>query len=122
MGLTVRWIRNDLGTMNELGYSDPGVVIIDVRDLEDGLNDPAAVWRKIEAALCALSLGNRVAVRCHAGVSRSNAIAAGVLAIRENRSYNQALEITRERIPSAQPNEGIVESVQTALNTHVRKR
>jgi protein-tyrosine phosphatase len=107
--------------MNEFCYSDPGIVIIDVRDLEDGLNEPGVIWRKVGAALCALSLGNKVAIRCHAGISRSNAIAAAVLAIRENRSYNQALEIMRERIPTAQPNEEIVEAVQTALNTHVWK-
>jgi predicted protein tyrosine phosphatase len=47
--------------------------------------------------------GHRVYVHCRAGWQRSAAIAAGVVAIREDRDIEEALDVVQVRKPSADP-------------------
>lgn len=69
------WITNYLGSSVEDDLHEPGVVVVDVRDLNDGTNPPNPVWLKIRTALEVLRLGNKVCIRCAAGTTRSNSIA-----------------------------------------------
>jgi protein-tyrosine phosphatase len=50
-----------------------------------------------------LDEGHRVYLHCRAGWQRSAAVAAGVVAIRENVDIDEALEIVQLRKPSADP-------------------
>jgi predicted protein tyrosine phosphatase len=50
-----------------------------------------------------LDEGHRVYVHCRAGWQRSAAVAAGVVAIREERDIEEALEVVQVRKPSADP-------------------
>jgi protein-tyrosine phosphatase len=50
-----------------------------------------------------LDQGQRVYVHCRAGWQRSAAIAAGVVALREDRGIEEALEVVQLRKPSADP-------------------
>jgi predicted protein tyrosine phosphatase len=50
-----------------------------------------------------LDEGHRVYVHCRAGWQRSAAIAAGVVAIREHRDIEEALDVVQVRKPSADP-------------------
>jgi protein-tyrosine phosphatase len=50
-----------------------------------------------------LDEGHRVYLHCRAGWQRSAAVAAGVVAIRENLSIDSALEVIQARKPTADP-------------------
>jgi predicted protein tyrosine phosphatase len=50
-----------------------------------------------------LEEGHRVYVHCRAGWQRSAAVAAGVVAIRENLTIEEALDVVQLRKPSADP-------------------
>ena len=116
------WIRDYLGTSAADEICDPGVVVVDVRDLVDGTNKPAVIWQKIKTALAVLKLNDKVVVQCAAGISRSNAIAAAVFAIREGFDYSDALRIVIGKVPRANPNLEIKESVRAAITRYNRKR
>ncbi|NVM21083.1 MAG: NAD-dependent epimerase/dehydratase family protein [Desulfobacterales bacterium] len=90
----IRWITSDLGTApcEKLGNVSPGVHIIDVRDLVDKAGNTACQIRdKIQKAVELLDAGQRVIICCDHGISRSNAIAAGVLYKREGISFAEAV-------------------------------
>ena len=78
----IRWITHQLGTA---AFTDPEIgthlAVLDVRDLVDKSGNPAEATReKIEQGLAQLNQGQRLVVCCDYGISRSNAIAAGILA------------------------------------------
>lgn len=88
-----RWITSQLGTA-PWDHCDRAAenVLVDVRLLRDSAGNPADVIReRIEQALEALRLGRKVIVCCDYGVSRSNAVAAGVLAAYSGIDYDTAL-------------------------------
>lgn len=89
-----RWISEHLGSA-AWGRIDesPGIHLLDVRDLVDkGGNPPTAVKSKIDEALRYLGEGNKVVVCCDYGISRSNAIAAGILTVHEGISLDEAIQ------------------------------
>lgn len=90
----IRWITEELGTGAwERVPRNGEYAVVDVRDLLDGPgNALAAIRAKIEEGLRHLREGRRVVVCCHMGMSRSNAVAAGVLGAREELSFSEALQ------------------------------
>ncbi len=90
----IRWITKYLGTSAwEHVYNINGIYIVDVRDLVDkGGNQPQIVKAKIDEALAHLQKNEKVVICCDYGMSRSNAIATGVLAIQENLSIDEAIQ------------------------------
>jgi len=110
------WITDYIGSSAVDDVHEPGVVVIDVRDLNDGTNPPGPIWLKIRAALEVLKLGNKVCIRCTAGISRSNSIAAAVLSLHDGIPYKKALEKVREKVPRAWPNPLMVRSTLRAIN------
>jgi protein-tyrosine phosphatase len=65
---------------------------------------PAAqLEQAVEDVIEWLERGHRVYVHCRAGWQRSAAVAAGVVALREGVGIEEALELVRERKPSADP-------------------
>jgi UDP-glucuronate decarboxylase len=49
------------------------------------------IWRKIQEGQQALAIGKQVVICCDYGVSRSNSVATGILAVSENLSFGKAL-------------------------------
>jgi len=89
-----RWITDYLATAawDEV-EAVPNSVCLDVRDLVDKAgNTPDAMLEKIDPALAALAGGRKVLVCCDYGISRSNVIAACVLARHEQIGFVDALE------------------------------
>lgn len=80
--MTIRWITPLLGTAPALPVvGDPAVCLIDVRDLVDKAGNRAEpVGEKIREGCESLRAGRTTIVGCDYGISRSNAIAAGILA------------------------------------------
>ena len=89
----IRWITENLGTAAyEEVIKQSNMHIVDVRDMVDKTGNLANVAReKLEEALSHLNQGEKVIVCCDYGMSRSNAIAAGVLARSAHISFNDAV-------------------------------
>jgi atypical dual specificity phosphatase len=62
-----------------------------------------ALDRAVEEVLHDLDDGRTVYVHCRAGWQRSAAVAAGVIALREGVAVEEALQMLRERKPTAEP-------------------
>lgn len=89
----IRWITVTLGTAPYRAIS-AGLEVdrLDVRDLLDREgNSPALMREAVERGRRLLEAGRKVVVCCEHGMSRSNAIAAGILATHEGVSLNTAI-------------------------------
>lgn len=91
--MSIRWITPQLGTGPALQVlQEPGVNIIDVRELVDKAgNRSDAVLQKITEGCESLRAGKKTVVCCDYGISRSNSIAVGILAVYEGISFEAAV-------------------------------
>lgn len=91
--MTIRWITDYLGTSpwsDELARGETRVV--DVRLLRDAAgNSPTLIQAKIDEAVGYIRQGKPVVICCDYGISRSNAIAAAVLAVDTDISFSISL-------------------------------
>ena len=113
----LHWITEQLGTSAWGAVKEsPSLVVIDVRDLVDkGGNAPSYVRSKIDEALTHLRGGRKVVVTCDYGMSRSNAVAAGILALSAGISLEEAIG----RVVSATGETSIRIEVLTAIRKAV---
>lgn len=127
--MRVRWITPLLGTAPaEEVRSASDIQIIDVRDLVDKAGNRAdAVKEKIMQGVQSLQAGKRTIVCCDYGISRSNAVAVGILAMCEAIPFEVAvrrvLEATGEKEIKVDP----LQAVRLALGvdnkqSHHQKR
>jgi len=89
----IRWINTKLGTaaFTDLEISDD-VVVLDVRDLVDKHgNSPKTTLEKIKQGVWLLQQGCPLVVCCDYGISRSNAIAAGILSLHDGITFELAV-------------------------------
>ena len=95
--MTIRWITPLLGTAPaDFVRQVSNVFVIDVRELVDKAgNDTDAVKEKIIDGAHRLTLGERIVVCCDYGISRSNAVAAGIVAVHQNISLDAAIRIVQ---------------------------
>lgn len=91
--MSIRWITTQLGTGPALQVcQEHDVNIIDVRDLVDKEgNCSDAVQQKIIEGCDSLRAGNKTVVCCDYGISRSNAVAVGILAMYEDIPFEVAV-------------------------------
>ena len=91
--MTIRWITEQLGTSPWREELAPGpIAVVDVRLLRDAAgNSPVLIREKIAEARGLLERGERVVICCDFGISRSNAIAAAVLAEDAGISLDESL-------------------------------
>jgi protein-tyrosine phosphatase len=73
--------------------------IVDVRTLVDGDNSLFEYGLKIVRVVSYLEMGEKVVICCRAGISRSNAIALGVLVHYFKIDFSRALELITSKIP-----------------------
>lgn len=113
------WILWNLGTSDydkDLS-SIPGYRVFNIMDLEDGWNDPEQIaGRLLQIIDIVNEKKNLVIIMCAAGISRSNAIAMGVLCINNNMEWDDAYRIVKRMVPQADPNGGIIDAVKQAIN------
>ncbi|MCK4870754.1 MAG: NAD-dependent epimerase/dehydratase family protein [Gammaproteobacteria bacterium] len=96
--MTIRWITPMIGTAPATEMRGAHACqLIDVRDLVDKAgNRPDAVREKIRHGIKYLEDGKKIVVCCDYGISRSNAIAAGILASYEKMSLDTAVRRVQE--------------------------
>jgi len=115
----VNWIIGDLGicslneTLDAIKNEHIGAILVDVRDLTDGKNINT---KRIKAYLRTIKelreKGFRVIIRCHAGISRSVALAIGILMLQHNLSYEDSYDIVRKQMPQANPNLDLLDQIK----------
>jgi nucleoside-diphosphate-sugar epimerase len=98
----IHWITERLGTAPYADVSaDARYAIVDVRDLVDRQgNTPLDARAKIDEAIHYLRDGKTVLICCDYGLSRSNAIAAGVLAEFGDLTFEDAVQAVVAQVGS----------------------
>ena len=115
--MTIRWITELLGTapaaeVRGLG----GFELVDVRDLVDKAgNRTDAVKEKILVGVQHLRNGSKTIVCCDYGISRSNAIAAGILAVHDQLSFLDAVRMVQDRTGETEIKLDPLEAVRGAI-------
>lgn len=89
----IHWINENLGTSSwDQAKCASDVQLLDVRDLVDKEgNTPTAIKARIDEGLAWLQRSKKVVVCCDHGISRSNAIAVGIVSLRDNISFDEAI-------------------------------
>jgi UDP-glucuronate decarboxylase len=115
--MTIRWITPFLGTAAASAVFDKtDACIVDVRDLVDKAgNGTDAIRDKIFQGVEYLAQGRRVIVCCDYGISRSNAIATGILATVENIAFDAALRQVQEATGESEIRLSPLSAVRKAL-------
>jgi len=117
----IRWIIPELlGTAPDSDYVDEdGNVKVDARTLVDKHgNSPAALRNKIDEGVSGLKAGRRVIIVCDFGVSRSNTIAAGILAKSRGMAIDAAVAEIVEATGESSIKLDMIEDLRAALNSH----
>jgi nucleoside-diphosphate-sugar epimerase len=116
--MSIRWITPNLGTGSALQVrQDVNINIIDVRDLVDKEgNRSDAVRQKIIEGCDSLRAGNKTVICCDYGISRSNAVAVGILAMYESISFETAVRRVLEATGEKDIKIGPLQAVHRALN------
>jgi UDP-glucuronate decarboxylase len=116
----IRWILAEkLGTLpfEELSAYEGAYKLLDVRDLVDKSgNMPAFLQEKIDQAVSWLREEYVVLVCCDHGISRSNAVAAGVLSVYQQMDIDQAIEVVVNETGEKSIKLEVLNSVRLALN------
>jgi nucleoside-diphosphate-sugar epimerase len=115
--VTIRWITPLLGTSSaDDSRVAADVQIIDVRDLVDKAgNGPEALRQKILLGVECLEKGTKTVVCCDYGMSRSNAIAAGILAVHGKTTLDAAVRRVQEATGEEEIKLEPLESVRRAI-------
>jgi protein-tyrosine phosphatase len=111
-------IWDNLATCNLLESCTPeGWIIVDVRDLDDGKdNEVEQVKMKIMIVSNLMASGQKVVVRCLAGMSRSNTIACAAMMMMGNgRTWDHWWKKIEKACPRARQNLAFVDIVKKAL-------
>ncbi len=120
----IKWISDYLGTAAHDRIADQdNLRIIDVRDLVDKPgNLPAVAREKINEAVAYLKRGEKVVVCCDYGISRSNAIAAGILSLSEEIPFNDAIRRVIEAAGEEEIKIEVLAAVRDALEDAGEKK
>jgi UDP-glucuronate decarboxylase len=120
----IKWISAYLGTASFDSLGDQqGVRIIDVRDMVDKPgNLPAVAREKISEAVACLKRGEKIIVCCDYGISRSNALAAGILSRFEEIPLNDAIRKVIEATGQEEIKIEVLSAVRSALDDAAEKQ
>lgn len=115
--MSIRWITPHLGTGPALQVAqEADINIIDVRDLVDKAGNRAdAVRQKINEGCDSLRAGRKTVVCCDYGISRSNAVAVGILAIYKTIPFEVAVRRVLEATGEREIKVDLLQAVRLAL-------
>lgn len=113
----VRWINDYIGTAawKDVAHSND-LHLLDVRNLVDKSgNKLTEVRDKISEGLKLLRTKEKIVVCCDFGMSRSNSIAAGIIAKKESINFFDAVNLVIEKTGEKEIKISMLDTVQTAL-------
>jgi nucleoside-diphosphate-sugar epimerase len=113
----IRWITESLGTAaaSEI-FDEMGLVVIDARSLIDGAGNSAEkIQALIDKGVSSLLAGRKTVICCDHGMSRSNAIAAGVLSRFQKIPVLSAIRLVQDSTGEMDIKPGPLKAVISAL-------
>ena len=115
----IRWISDRIGTAGWTETEDgAGYVRLDVRILADGTGNAAdTMIRLLNSGAKVLQGGGKLVVACHFGISRSNAVAAGILSLVNREPLHQSLTRVTQATGEQQMHSGVIRTVEEALRS-----
>ncbi len=122
--MTVRWITPLLGTASASAVREVAdTCIVDVRNLVDKAgNPPDAIREKIHQGVESIKRGKRTIICCDYGMSRSNAIATGILASVDKKGFDAALRQVQNATGEAQIKLDPLNAVREALGLRSERK
>jgi len=119
----IKWITNELGTAKKNETDEDIYNIIDVRDMVDKRgNSDQLILAKINAVIKLLKNKKRIVVCCDYGISRSNAIAVGVLVKYYGYDFEDAIKQVIKKTGEETIQLGILNSVKNALGVNYENK
>lgn len=124
----IRWITENLGTCSSEELSKQhDANIVDVRDMVDKGGNPSEIAKqKIEEALLYLEKGGKVIICCEYGMSRSNAIASGVLAkfahIPFNEAIRKVISATEEKSVKVEVLSAVRKAIENSMDSDCKNK
>jgi len=121
----MHWITNQIATASIIEgfprkfFSKHEFIFL--TDLNDGWNPPAAICLRLSRALEALHNNRKVVFVCRAGISRSNALAATLIACQENIDWDDAYSRVKKKAPHAQVEMDLCDACIQALGLFRRQ-
>ena len=115
------WINEKLGVISLFeSMTEEGVVIVDVRNISDVESDVIKVVNRINVITSLICIGERIAVRCFAGINRSCAIALGVMCYMDtkgdiNETWDFHYKILKSKVGRAMITPELERTVKAAL-------
>lgn len=117
--MSIRWITEQLGTApatEVLGMAC--IEIVDVRDLVDKAgNRTDAIREKVLAGVQYLKNGCKTVVCCDYGISRSNAVAAGIIAVHYEMPFLDAVRLVQSRTGETEIKLDPLDAVRRAIES-----
>jgi nucleoside-diphosphate-sugar epimerase len=112
------WVTKNLAVASCNDVIESGVSVLDVRHLVDKKgNDPQILRNEIGAGAKMLKEGNKIVVCCDLGVSRSVAVAAGILSL-SGKSFDKSLELILRKVHNQSLNLDLVEDIGNSIGFH----
>jgi len=121
----IKWLTTDIGTgaYEQVITSLPQeVVLLDVRDLVDKEgNNKDIIKQKIEDGLAVLKRGKKLVVCCDYGMSRSNAVAIGLMTYHYNMSFSDAFNKARQQVSERDIKLSVLNAIYEIIETDRQK-
>lgn len=117
--MTIQWITPFLGTAPASDKLDVlEVEIIDVREMVDRAgNNTQSIKDKIHSGVKFIKDGKKIIICCDHGISRSNSIAAGILASVEHISLDAAVRQVIEVTGETEIQLGVIEAIRSVVES-----
>jgi len=109
--------------LNEGGHqtgivTDDSWFVVDVRDLYDDDSNPLEGYeKKIDLTWDLIQKHGKAVICCVAGISRSNAIALGVLVKYFKMDFDEAWDLIRKKVPDSNIRPGHISQLRKLLNS-----
>ncbi len=117
----IKWLDENLGIAKIEDVNDKEYAVVDVRDLVDkGGNTDEVISEKIDSVVDLLKQNRKVVICCDYGISRSKAIAIGVIVKYFNRDFNEAVKFVIEKTREQAIGIDILNSVRRILEMNKR--
>jgi protein-tyrosine phosphatase len=120
----VNWVTKFIGVKSAkspLKESEFGSIIVDVRDLKDGVNDPNELVKALQRLFTVVAFARQykspVIIQCEAGLSRSTSLIAAIFVKANDMEWEDALEFVKKKVPEAQFNQDLLDCLKAVLET-----
>jgi len=120
MGISIYWIKENLGTaakheIDNIRKKEKDVEFLSVCDLIDGEgNEPLQLKEKVKEIAELHKKGRRVVVVCELGVSRSNAVALAYL-VRAGMKFDKASNLIKKKVGIARIDPALIELIREEI-------